>query len=370
MLRHFYKALYLTKREKKGYALLVLIFILVLIGSEFVLPRLKKKSIEFSIEEIENFKQISEKAKKELSPQIAFFKFNPNKVTKSQLDSMGFPVRASENLIKYRQSGGAFKSNSDFRKVYGLNDSIFNIYKKFLIFDDSEPKSKNQIFSENKTNITEQKEAVYKERNIITSPNFNLNFSQVNYDSLVLFGFSSFVAQNVTKYCQSGGVISSISDLKSIYGIDTNFVNKNAKKFIFPKKILDFQFEINTANQDDLEKIPGIGKAYASRILKYRELLHGFCDYSQLNEVHGLNDFDFSPYKNQIKVDTNKILLINLDTVSFKTLLRHPYFEYIDVKIIFDLKNENPKISLNEIIEDPLLNPKHKSKFKFYLYKP
>ena len=46
--------------------------------------------------------------------------------------------------------------------------------------------------------------------------------------------------------------------------------------------------ELNTADTTILKKVPGIGSTFARRIIKYRELLGGFYDVSQLAEVYDI----------------------------------------------------------------------------------
>src|SRR5690606_31569388 len=48
--------------------------------------------------------------------------------------------------------------------------------------------------------------------------------------------------------------------------------------------------DLNKATADELQQVKGIGPAYSERIVKYRDLLGGFIDQDQLNEVYGLKE--------------------------------------------------------------------------------
>lgn len=368
MLRHFYNSLYLTKNEKRGYAILTILILFLFISAKWVIPQFAKPSVEFSSAEIENYKKIAQESKKLNRPSYNFFEFNPNLVSVLELDSMGFPKKATQNLIRYRESGGYFLSPNDLKKIYGLSDSIFQKVEPYLVFENNNLKliAKDSV-QENNVNLPEVELVSSKKEK--QEPGFIIDFSKVSFDSLQMFGFSNFASNNIIKYYEKGGKINSLTDLKSIYGVDSNFINSYKSKFIFPENEIVLNFEINTASRIDFEKIPGIGIAYAERILKYREVLGGFCSFSQLNEVYGLADFDFQPFTKQLKIETKEIKKYDLNEVEFKTLLKHPYFEYVDVKIIFEQLKDNPELSLEEILQSPLLNPKHKSKYKFYLQK-
>ena len=53
---------------------------------------------------------------------------------------------------------------------------------------------------------------------------------------------------------------------------------------------VDGKFNINTANQSQLESIPGIGPAKASAIIAYRDSHGPFQSHQQLKNVHGIGD--------------------------------------------------------------------------------
>lgn len=105
---------------------------------------------------------------------------------------------------------------------------------------------------------------------------------------------------------------------------------------------------LNSADTTDWKKIPGIGSAFANRIVKYRNLLGGYVDVEQIKEVYGMEDdryFNILPY---IEVDFG-VKKININKLEFKELLKHPYLEYDQVKAITNLrkKKEISSLSLN-----------------------
>lgn len=100
------------------------------------------------------------------------------------------------------------------------------------------------------------------------------------------------------------------------------------------KKSAPVPMEINLADSAALTTINGIGPAFASRIVKYRKRLGGFVRKEQLLEVFGMDSARYRQIEPMIQIDTSSIVKININTVTFKELMRHPYFEFYMVKTI------------------------------------
>ena len=98
--------------------------------------------------------------------------------------------------------------------------------------------------------------------------------------------------------------------------------------------------ELNSADSGSLLNLNGIGPYYAGRIIRYREKLGGYFQTEQLLEIRGMDTIRINQFKQQICIDTSLIRKIDLNSVAFKDLLKHPYFEYYLVKAIFNKKDE------------------------------
>ena len=117
--------------------------------------------------------------------------------------------------------------------------------------------------------------------------------------------------------------------------------------------------EINSADTATLKKLRGIGKILSTRIVKYRNRLGGFYSINQLKEVYGLRPKTFKIIQPFLHCDTSMITKININKVSFKQLLRHPYLNYQQVKSIFRYKDKHHTIkNLQEL--EPLLGKSYK----------
>jgi competence protein ComEA len=81
--------------------------------------------------------------------------------------------------------------------------------------------------------------------------------------------------------------------------------------------------DINTADSTQLEMLPGIGPAYASRIIKYRKLLGGYARIEQLKEVYGLPEETYVLIAPMCVVSTATVKKIAADS-----LWNNPYKIY------------------------------------------
>jgi DNA uptake protein ComE-like DNA-binding protein len=92
--------------------------------------------------------------------------------------------------------------------------------------------------------------------------------------------------------------------------------------------------ELNSADSNLLDELPGIGPSFARRIIKYREMLGGYMNAGQLKEVYGMDSARLSGFIRQIRLDTTALRKLDINRATFKELLAHPYLEYEQVKAI------------------------------------
>jgi competence protein ComEA len=84
--------------------------------------------------------------------------------------------------------------------------------------------------------------------------------------------------------------------------------------------------ELNTADSATLETLPGIGPAFASRIIKYRTLLGGYVKVEQLKEVYGMPEETYDRIKSLCMINASKVKMISGDSLWIKPYkMYHPY---------------------------------------------
>ena len=285
--KHWYKQYHkFSKKDRNGImvlSILILLVIIINISLGFI-----KKTTNYDYSEFEM--AISEWERNQTTGNqsySALFMFNPNTITSEKLDSLALPYYVKRNLLNYREAGGRIRSADDFRKIYGMNDSIFDAVKNFLLFESPRETAEATILNRYENNSGEQ--------------------------------------QKTPNYRETNAAI--------------------------------IKIELNSTDSAELTKLNGIGPVFASRIVRYRDLLGGFYKKEQLLEVYNFPEETFKSLENQINTNPDKIKKILLNFAEFAELLRHPYLSREQVQAIINYRNTHGQFqSTDELLQKNILD--------------
>lgn len=107
------------------------------------------------------------------------------------------------------------------------------------------------------------------------------------------------------------------------------------------------KLELNTIDSATLVKVPGIGEGTARSILQYREKLGGYYSSEQLREKLTWESAQthLDSWCNEwFWADENLIRKLQINILSFKDLVHHPYLEYEEVKAIVKWRDRHEKV--------------------------
>lgn len=97
--------------------------------------------------------------------------------------------------------------------------------------------------------------------------------------------------------------------------------------------------ELNSADSITLQLLHGIGPAYARRIVRYRERLGGFISTDQLLEVYGFTPELLDHIRPHLQLDASNVRKINVNTLTLKQLIKHPYMDYYFARDLVKLRS-------------------------------
>jgi competence ComEA-like helix-hairpin-helix protein len=126
--------------------------------------------------------------------------------------------------------------------------------------------------------------------------------------------------------------------------------------------------ELNSADTFELQRLRGIGPAFARRIVKYRERLGGFIAASQLLEIWGMDTSKFNAIRDHLTVNPDSIHKIDLNTVTFKGLMSHPYFPFESTKAIMLYRKDHKRFtSVSELKKISIISDSAYRKMREYI---
>ncbi|MFA7274659.1 MAG: helix-hairpin-helix domain-containing protein [Crocinitomicaceae bacterium] len=149
------------------------------------------------------------------------------------------------------------------------------------------------------------------------------------------------------------------------YGAKNNFSEKKAD----PQKPQIVSVELNTADAQELEAIPGIGSYLSKMILERRAKLGGFVTKSQLLEIYRFDQEKLDAVDKYIRINPEIIEKLNINEVTIEQLKNHPYIEYKVANSIVKMRQQKGSYSrLDELKESVLINEELFQKLKPYVY--
>jgi len=251
-----------------------------------------------------------------------------------------------------------------------------------------------------------QYETSYSSNNVFPSVDsvnyFSFNPNTITETEWQKLGLSDKLIKTILNYRTKGGKFYKKEDLKKMYGMpediyDTlqhyiivenkkkyannsksynnkynnnynNNYNENNKSKKYNNEEYNIVVEINSADQEELVKLRGIGAAFSERIIDKRNSLGGFVEKEQLLEVYGLKSETFEMIKDHIIIDLTKVKKINLNKAEFGDLIRHPYIDKETTILILKYRDKaNIIYSVDELLENNVLTNDMFNKLKHYL---
>ena len=189
---------------------------------------------------------------------------------------------------------------------------------------------------------------------------------------LLRLGLRPWQVRNIYKYRARGGVYRKKEDFARLYGltvkeyrelepyirISSDYTTPAASlvgeeehyerdTLKYPIKVeVPSSINLNTADTLQLRKVPGVGEAFARRIISYGQRLGGYVSPEQLREIE---DFpaDAIPY---FVVNRPNIRKINVNQLTLNQLQRHPYISFYQAKAIMEYRRlRGPLQSLDDL---------------------
>ncbi|MGA8853780.1 MAG: helix-hairpin-helix domain-containing protein [Christiangramia sp.] len=210
---------------------------------------------------------------KNLTKKDTIYPFNPNYLTDFKGYQIGMSVEEIDRLLEYRKTGKWVNSASDFQKVSGISDSLLKKIAPFFRFPEWTQKLNTELVHSEK-----------KLRN--TSGIIDLNAATAE-DLRSVNGVGEVLSNRIVKYRLSiGGFLSPIQ-LKDVYGLSPEVIERiNARFQIITKPDIQIR-NINSINESELAEIPYFKADLARKIIGYRNLNERISSFEELAKING-----------------------------------------------------------------------------------
>lgn len=187
---------------------------------------------------------------------------------------------------------------------------------------------------------------------------FKFNPNHLPLEDWMKLGLSEKQARSIKNYESKGGQFRTKADVKKMYVIKPELYEKLEPYIELPENKSEYELQksyqenkeytkpttvkvevdIATADSAELTKIRGIGPAFASRIVKYRNRLGGFYKKEQLMEVWGLDSAKYEQIKDQTIITSENLKKINVNTCTFDEFRNFPYLSYKQMNAIINYR--------------------------------
>ena len=178
----------------------------------------------------------------------------------------------------------------------------------------------NDVVSASSTTAAPHSEAadrIYLKQREKRAESFPFDPNSVSVTDLQRLGFSEKQALSIDSYRQKGGRFRRPSDFAKSYVVSDSVFQRLEPYIRIPK------VDINAADSTVFDSLPGIGGYFASKMVEYREKLHGYSYPEQLMDIRNFDEEKFRGLADLITVGPSEPYA--LWTLPEEELAGHPY---------------------------------------------
>jgi len=293
-------------------------------------------------------------------------KFNPDQLSQSDWENMGFSEKQSAAILKYKSYlGGSFVSKEKFKECFIINEENYAKLEPYLTL----PSNFNTYAGKSKSFKSKTPQTSFDPNTLDVNGWMALGFSEkqanviVNYRDRNLKG--SFKTLDDIKNCF---VISAekFEELKPFIQLNPSTMAKNSdnKKTEFKQEKTDFsKTDMNSITFKQLLEF-GLNERSAGSMIGFRKKLGGFMTKDQILETYNIDKELVQKLLSIAPLDNSKVERYSLVDAPEEWLKNHPYFKYSADKIIYyRISNPDDK----KIWKFLKTKPEYEARMRLYL---
>jgi DNA uptake protein ComE-like DNA-binding protein len=281
--------------ETNGLLLLIPILIIILIFPSFLKQVLSKENPVKDKADMELLDAWYLETKAKLNSEneaihiISTRSFNPNQLTSTEWEELGFKTYVSQRIVKYRLMGGEYKKKEDLLKISGINERLVKAYYDYMIIPKKEKRKGYYLskkWDKKKTPSVQEK----RENKTSFLPIAKKNINTASQEDLEkTHGIGPFLSSLIVKERGLLGGFIHKSQLSQIYRMDEERVNELLDNFFVPETPL-IKVSINQDSIKVLLKHPYLDYRTSKAIVKYRQQHGDYRSLEELKEIYTISD--------------------------------------------------------------------------------
>ncbi len=255
----------------------MVLFLIVLNVSLFIayisFDRFTSTKKTYSVQTDSSYRKMYDSLVKSSQARQAEIKsFNPNFLTDYRAYILGIDTVALKKIRAFREKGKYFQSKEAFKKIAGIDDSLFQKLEPYIRIPVFRSKKKKTY------------QPFYKTGN---EPKTDIN-TATKEQLMQVYGIGEKLSERIIRLRNKLGGFTIREQLKDIYALSPEAYNNLWEKFEIqtPKKITR-KIPLNSADIITLAENPYINQDLAEKIYEYRSLHGPFKNFEELKKIPG-----------------------------------------------------------------------------------
>lgn len=286
-----------NRSDRNAITILATAIFILLIGTRILPHFISSKPEDFS--EIKAIFEAWEMEQNKMtdSRQLSLFEFDPNTILESELNSLNLPFFVKQNMMRYREAGGNFKSADDLSKIYGMTDSLSQLIQPYVKINQSATKKFNDTNKNLQANNgqTENSRVVNRaEKSKIHSQNLKIELNRADSIDLVqLSGIGPVFSKRIIRYRELLGGFVKTEQLLEVYNFPPE-TYESILDFLEVDTLLITKLRINFADFSDLLRHPYLNNEQVSAIVNQRDKEGPFKNLSEIETIQVFDSESFA----------------------------------------------------------------------------
>lgn len=196
--------------------------------------------------------------------------FDPNTASKTELLQLGLNKRVVNNIINYRNKGGYFYKAESLKKIYGLEETMYNKLAPYIVI--------------NTTNKVDSDSIQSRQKRVQNFANIVIDINQATAEEWQqLHGIGPYFSKKIINFRKYLGGFSTIEQVAETYGLKPETFEQ-IKPYLKLSPVIK-KININEIEAKELSKHPYLSWQESLAIYNYRQQHGAYTSKEDLKKV-------------------------------------------------------------------------------------